>query len=435
VPVSFAIPPRKDKAAEVFTAPGSYLVSAEIPGDALPGDDRQFFAVEVVKSLPTLLVDGDTRPAPRTRGTDYLRDALSPARDPSPTVRTRVVPVQSFEKADLTRDVNKDEPGSAPRVLVLANVAELTPTQQEAVTTFVEEGGGLLVAAGDRCKPAFWNDNLFRAGKGWLPARLVDPVGNEANPAAGARLQTATFFHPALDLFRTESGRGGLADAVVPRYWKLSTADAPASQTAGQFTNGDPFLVERPFGKGRVLLCCVPLDDSWGSDVPKLLAFPALAHELVYYLAGARSADANLQPGQPIVFRNAEELPVTVTVQPPQGPAKPVTVTRWPLTYDETREPGVYTLSTPGGTPTYFVVQGEPGESDLSPLVPEDREALQKWLSPGTRGPAVRMSFTEAAAGGEQSRVPMELWWLLLLGVLGLLFGEVWMTRRMSLRS
>ena len=56
----------------------------------MPGDNRQDFAVEVLAALPVLIVDGEISAAagPR-RNTDFLRDALSPARDQNPVVKAR----------------------------------------------------------------------------------------------------------------------------------------------------------------------------------------------------------------------------------------------------------------------------------------------------------------------------------------------------------
>ncbi|HEY8504254.1 MAG TPA: BatA domain-containing protein, partial [Gemmataceae bacterium] len=44
-----------------FATPGSHLVTLRIPDDAMPGDNRQDFALEVVRAIPVLLVDGDPR--------------------------------------------------------------------------------------------------------------------------------------------------------------------------------------------------------------------------------------------------------------------------------------------------------------------------------------------------------------------------------------
>ena len=46
-----------------FTTPGSHLVTLTIDEDAMPGDNRQDFAVEVMPTLPVLIVGGDGRNA------------------------------------------------------------------------------------------------------------------------------------------------------------------------------------------------------------------------------------------------------------------------------------------------------------------------------------------------------------------------------------
>ena len=74
-----------------------------------------------------------------------------------------------------------------PRVLVLHNVARLSPDQQEGIERFLGEGGGVLVTCGERCEAKYYNENLFRGGEGWMPARLIDPIGNEDDTAKAAR--------------------------------------------------------------------------------------------------------------------------------------------------------------------------------------------------------------------------------------------------------
>ena len=93
----------------------------------------------------------------------------------------------------------------------------------------------------------------------------------------------------------------------------------------------------RAFAAGRVLMSAVPLDNTWGTNLIDLPSFVPLAHELVYYLAGARSAEVNLTPGQPIRFRPGDETTSgVVVVQPPDGDPKTVEVKNWPLVYEDT---------------------------------------------------------------------------------------------------
>jgi hypothetical protein len=408
--------------------PGSHLVSVQAEPDALPGDDRQDYALEVLPQLPVLLVDGDPNPAADRRGSDFLRDALAPARDPHPAVLARVVAVAEFDPTVLTRDLA--EAGTAPRVIVLCNVGKLNAAQQAAIAAFLENGGGVLVAPGDRSvsQPAGGES----AAPKWLPATLAETVGDLNQPTKAAQPMPGTFFHPALELFR-ELQAGGLGEARFPRYWKL---DVPAGGTAvavARLTDNSPFLVEKPFGAGRVLETCVPLDNSWRTNLVQLPAFAPLAHELVFYLAGARSAALNLAPGQAGRYRLPKGAPTTGWVlQPPDGPEKPVVVQDGQIGVEDTQLPGVYVLKhAASGTVRYYVVQSDPRESDLTPWTDGDRERVTKYL------PTLEFNDDRAAILAGILRAPQaaELWWLFMVGVVGLLGAEVWLTRRRALAA
>src|SRR5262249_6530517 len=132
-----------------------------------------------------------------------------------------------------------------PRVLILCNVASLTEKQQEAVTEFLGAGGGVLVTLGDRVDAAGYNEQLFKSGQGWLPARLEEVAGDETNLATAPSPLPSSFFHPALDLFR-DVQLGGLGNARLPRWWKLTTPGRDASAVpVALLNNNDPFLVEK----------------------------------------------------------------------------------------------------------------------------------------------------------------------------------------------
>src|SRR5258707_1196060 len=76
------------------------------------------------------------------------------------------------------------------------------------------------------------------------------------------------------------------------------------------------------------MVCSVPLDNSWATNLTgdDLLAFVPLAHEVVYHLASARSADFTLRPGQPLRYRiDTEGVNVAAfTLEPPLGEARPL---------------------------------------------------------------------------------------------------------------
>lgn len=414
-----------------FASPGSHLVSVVAPDDALPADNRQDFAIEVVPAVPVLIVDGDARSGAPRRGSDFLRDALAPARDPQPAFQVKVVSVSEFEPGMLDRPVSLTGQSGPPRVLVFSDVPRLTQPQADAVDAFLSAGGGVLWTLGERSDAAYANGSLFRDGAGWLPAGLAEPVGSPADLKGAVQLRPGSLNHPALEAFR-EPGPGGLLSAYFPRHWKVRLRDGtPAVPIAG-FLDGDPLLVERPFGRGRVILSTVALDSSWRTNLADLGDFPRLAHELGFYLAGGRSPALNLEPGRPLVFRpSGDEPPGQVTIAPPEGPTRGVVATEWPLTDENTRDPGVYTVGTARGQTAYYVVQPDARESELIPLNDTDRQRLEKPL------PTLKVLAAGDAvfAADDEPAEERELWWLLMAGVVGLMLTELWFTRSIALRA
>lgn len=413
-----------------FSSAGSHLVTLQADPDEFPADDRQDLAIDVVPQLPVLLVDGNSDPAAPRRSSDFLRDALAPVRDPQPSIRLRATPIGQFTPAILTRDFAG--PGTAPKVIVLASLANLTAEQDAAVSGFIEAGGGVLVAPGESADAAAYSRDLFRGGRGWLPASLSEPAGEMTEPAKAAQPLTSSFFHPALELFR-DPQPGGLGDARFPRYWRLAVPPRGRAVAVARLTTGDPFLVEGGIGAGRVLQAAVPLDNSWGTNLVELPAFAPFVHELVYYLAGARAAGSNLSPGQPIRHRLPADGPVTGwTLRPPHRPERPVVVTSGQIVFEDTTEPGPYVLRhAASNVDRYYVVQTDPSESDLSPCTDADLERIGRAV----QGIHFVNNRDEVVAGVLQSPNPAQLWWVCLAGVVALLSAEVWLTCRRALAA
>ena len=395
--------------------------------------------------------------------------------------------ISEFDPALLA--ANDDRP--APMVLVLCNVQSLTETQQAAIKTFLEGGGGVLVTLGDRVdKDAY--AKVYGGGLGWLPAAPTAIEGDEAqkDDHAKAWIAVTELSHPIMDRYRTQTG-GGLKEATFPKWWQVDLSGQNARGVVAAdmktATKTIPFLVERQFGAGRVMLCSVPLDNAWGENLPTRADYVPLVHDLVYYLAGARATQFNLQPGQPISYRLASGAsPNGFRLQPPVGPEKPLSVgppsldtfaaqetpdPRHTLVCNETREAGVYRLLTPDGETVYYVVQGAPGESDLKAggdadlvkaaawathdagvhrlALPDgrtvyydrhDRDAVELLDHPRDQQlqdakPAALQFASEGTVPLQAPRAPDRPdnnWRLLfLIGVIAVLCGEVWMTRRM----
>ena len=104
----------------------------------------------------------------------------------------------------------------------------------------------------------------------------------------------------------------------------------------------------------------------------------------------------------------------------PETGTEPVSL----VVFKETSAPGVYRLRTAAETYSY-VVESDPRESDLAPCDDKDWEAIAEYLPMTYIADRDPMNSPLA-----KELYSQELWWWLLLGVIGLLCLEVWMTRR-----
>jgi hypothetical protein len=243
-----------------FDKAGKYAVSLTVDADdALPGDNVQQTSINVVNELRVLCIDGENELSP-TSPSFYLQRAMSaPAK-----------PYTEMKSSDLMK----------PAVVVLADVPKFSVEQAAALERFVAEGGGLLVVTGERTSKN--RDDFNEQNKDWLPAKLLEVGVSKNEVVADAR----SWQHPALELFRTAGDRA-MQDARFSKWTKVELD--PKSTLVATFTNGEPFLIEKLHKKGRVILCTVPLDRSWGSAFPSNWEFPVFVHELTYYLAGGQS--------------------------------------------------------------------------------------------------------------------------------------------------
>ncbi len=420
VPVEFEHP---------FAAVGSYVVAVVLESDNLPGDNRGEAAVVVESGVPVLLVDGDPQRDPVRSETFFARSALSASGNDSPWVVAETITADELD-ADAI---------GGHSVVVLANVARLSAAQVGALKDFVSRGGGLAIAPGDRVESEFYNGELFEDGGGLLPAQLGDVKREEDYVLKPVNLESQSLTASWMGRFKTGAGID-LLDARFARWWQLAPATAPADRDAGApsdasvgaaFETTDPFLVWRNFGSGTVVQLAVPLDADWGT-LPSKNDYVPFLHELVFWLAGS-SSGRNLDVGMAIQLPlRAGSVIEDWRVVDPNGADHELDPAgdelRPQMSCSETTFPGIYQVidAVNPERPEFFVVNSDRSESDLTPLDEIDRQQLSE--NDRLAFVATAAEF-QAAAAQDASRT--ELWWLLMLVVLGLLVSEVVMTRRM----
>ncbi|MEX0716764.1 MAG: VWA domain-containing protein [Planctomycetaceae bacterium] len=423
-----------------FPSGGSHVLSVVLDDDDLPGDDASHAAVAVAEAIPVLLVDGDPQLEPTRAETWFAHKALTPATSETPWVRATVVPWDRFTSESL-----KDM-----AVVFLANVPRLDPTQAEFLEAYVRQGGGLVVALGDKVDAESYGKLRDSDGEPLLPATLEEIEEDTLASLGGVRVVDDSLQLPWLAPFRIEAG-GGFTEARFGKWWKLSIAakppaegerdanDAPEVMRVARLDTSDPLIVSRRHGRGEIVLFASSLDADWNT-LPAQLDYVPFLHEVVFHLASGLSA-RNVRVGEPLLLPVPAGLSLgEFAFHAPDGsPLEPRAAgdeLRPAVRLAETQLAGIYEFrrrddSGPASAyaddpRAFFVVDFDRGESDLATL----DEAAQQDLAAGER-----LTFV---SGVDDLKTKMftdgsrtEVWPLLLFVFLAILVGEVVLTRRL----
>jgi hypothetical protein len=414
--------------SHAFDTPGSHVVEVVADADPLKADNSYLASIPVRDKIPVLLVNGDPSAEPLKGETDFAEIALQPY---SSTGR---VALADLITTKVVRTENLDAQGiNASAVVVLANVRQLDGGQLKALEDFVRNGGGLLIFPGNRVDASWANNSLFKDGKGLLPLAYGALGGDLKEGAPSAGIVSQRFDHPALDLFN-DPRNGTVSDAAIKMWYRLkepTAASADAPTIVARLTSGDPFLVEKRFGEGRVIECAVPCDADW-SNLPMRPFFLPMMQRLSIYLASTVFPPRNLDVSKPLVaFLPLADAGKKASLLLPDGTSREVPVSkkgeRGVVEFTKTQQPGLYTLTSPSGAGTHFVVNTSRRESDLQRLTDAEIADFAK-----SHGVSVVHSGAEYKQLDRTRRYGSEFWRSLLWLLLALIFAELFLQQRFA---
>ncbi len=271
-----------------FDSPGRQVLTARLDiDDDLPADNTRHHVVDVLDVLPVLVVCGSSG-ADRDRTAAELASlALAPGAEDD-ALGSLVRP----ELVDAT-DLARVDDFSRYRAIVLAGVPRLPSAVAGRIENYVRGGGGLLIAPDRATAADFYNNWTDRRNLPVTPAELVERI----TPQDPARPLTDSFDHPAMRLTADQT-RSDIGEANIRSYWVLSARDtAPAARTAARLSTGNPMLVERPLGRGRVFISAVSLGEA-DSDLPSLASYVVALHEIIAHLSEPTQAQTDVAPGE-----------------------------------------------------------------------------------------------------------------------------------------
>jgi len=400
---------------------GITRISVRLGDDPLPDDNVAYTVAQVRRTVRVLCVDGEPSDRPHGGATAYVAAALAPGglEHPDLTMEVETIPWLSLAAARL-RDYD---------VVLLANVPGLVDEAAAALGGFVEQGGGLILFLGQNSKPENLNRRLGQGEPPLLPAELISSFADPGGAQDGMRMDWTSLDYPVVRPLRSLP-LDLLSESRVYRLFKVRPL--PESRTLLKLSGGEPLLLEKSYGRGKVLLFTSSADRSWHNLVVNP-AYPIMLHHAVMYLL-QQLYEQPLTIPQPLVLPLPSVQPGSeVLVTDPDGVTSSITATQRngqaSVELAETLRPGYYLIQADKHAPAIPVaVNLAPGESDVKTL---DAEALGAAVtSCGIQVLAADQNITAAVA---QSRAGRELWFLLLLTAVGLLAVESlvarWYTR------
>jgi hypothetical protein len=143
------------------------------------------------------------------------------------------------------------------------DVPSFTPAQAQAIAKFAQGGGTCVLFLGPGTQLDNYNKLLLDDVKvegGLLPGKLAPAVGQVGLDADATRVDYVDTEHPYFaGLHKT---RGEYLGAQVQRYYRLEQSPRP-SRVLMRLSTGEPLMLEKPFGQGRVVLCLTTASAQW----------------------------------------------------------------------------------------------------------------------------------------------------------------------------
>jgi hypothetical protein len=369
--------------------------------DAMPADNTFDFILSPSQSVSILVVDGGDN------SSFFLNKALAIGTTPTfnvETVNSSRVTAQMLEKRS---------------AVVLNNVALPGGWAGGALKRYVEAGGGVLVAVGDRTN---WPQNEADLLPGQL-GQVVDRMDGR-----GATIGFRDYSHPVFEVFKAPRS-GDFSAARVMRYRAIQTS--PDARILARYDDGGVAMAERRVGAGRVIVLTTTLDDSW-NDLELKPVFLPLIHQLTRYLSRYEQSTAWATVGQVVDLATLIKAKSDRVVVTPAGERRQFRVGDPSIL--ELTEHGAYEIrssATPSERPERIAVNIDPAESDLTPMDTNELVAA----ATGRASQVETTAEKPAELTPEDAEKRQNIWWYLLMGGLALLVAELIVANRLSINE
>jgi len=251
--------------------PGVHSGFVEIEPDSLAADDRRDFVIEVRQKLDVIFALNDLSDA-SLRQAVFLAAALNPqAGKISSPFSVQFISASQLEGADLSNCAS----------VVLMDVRRMADPDLQRLSSFVKDGGSAIFFLGDSIDKAYYNNELGASGASFFPAEVGDLI--DVSKGKGfSSISLVDWRHPIFAAFQAP-GQGDLGSAHFFKFWSLRASADSGTGILASFDNSYPFLLEKSFGRGKVLAFAGLPSVGWNDFYVKPV-FVAFVHEIMRYL-------------------------------------------------------------------------------------------------------------------------------------------------------
>ncbi len=379
-----------------FNVPeGSNRATVEITGDTFALDNKFFFTIRRDNQTRVLAIET----AARGRSESFfLEQSLAAGENNQHALTVKTAGTVNPSELD------------PYRVVIVNDASGINEGLASSLKTFVERGGGLILAAAKHTDAGEFNRLLGSI----VPAQLGEVVQSRGY----ALMSQVKTDHPIFGAF-ARSGR--LTSTRVYGYHRATAKEGAV--TIAALDDGSPIVVEGSAGRGKVLLVTTTLDTSW-NDLPLTPMFLPLVRQMLEYLGG-REATSSYTIGQAFTTP-ADKDSSLPAVDSPGG--KRVDDTRTNSSGEQSldaSEIGFYRLRY-RDRDEFVAVNLDTKESDLIKL---NVDELIASVSPAP-GDANAQPAQSSRLTSEEKEARQRLWLPLLLMALALFVAEAVIARR-----
>lgn len=375
-------------------------------------DDRRYFVKPVPRPTEIRLLRSDQSAAIRGSGW-FLERSLTAVGDQRWRLET-LIPDQFGRLADDPFDV-----------LILHDVATLSPSQWQLLDTAMARGAGLFILWGESLQPNRWAPLTD-----WQ-ITVVDKAFSTTREAQFALPSEVQLNHP---LFQTFQGPqfNDFSSLRLHNYWRLEAPDARVlgyMRTPGS-ERRDPWVLSGVHSEGRWVIWPFTANLAW-TNLAKHVKFLPMVHETVAYLAPPATPDLFLDTGTaPQLQSRMRHWPQPITVGLPGGES-------WQGTRDDLSalrltEPGILSVGAAGDRQIYAAVNTPSEESETA--VQQPNEVALQWTTGGTVADSAGVAMV-TQANQAKATIRREFGWQFLPYLAGLLFFEMLLAAMLSRRK